>query len=115
MNHEERDDLWELLGCARPVKIPPFFSRNVLRTLREEKPVPAGVWAWLVRRWPVVATAVCALVVAGVVWMPRPQPADSLETLAEHVTESPDYAVIGNLDELLASQESSAWLTYSVD
>jgi hypothetical protein len=116
MNHEEeRDDLWELLGRARAAKMSPFFSRNVLRAIREEKPAPSGVVAWLLRRWPIAVAAVCALVVAGIALRPQPEAAVSLEILAEHVTESPDYAVIGNLDELLAAQESSVWLTSSVD
>jgi hypothetical protein len=35
MKNEEHDDLWELLGRARPVKASPMFSRNVLRAVRQ--------------------------------------------------------------------------------
>jgi hypothetical protein len=115
MNHEEHDDLWDLLGHARTAKASPFFARNVLRAIREEEPTASGVGSWLIRRWPILAAAACALLFAGVSLMPKPEPVVSVETLAVHVTESPDYAVIGNLDELLAAQESSAWLTTSVE
>lgn len=115
MNHEERDDLWELLGQARPAKVSPFFSRNVLRAIREEKAEPSGVLAWLLRRWPFVAAAACVLIFAGIALRPDPSPVVPIEVLAENVAHGPDYAVIGNLDELLAAQESSAWLTYSAN
>jgi hypothetical protein len=115
MKQEEHDDLWALLGRARSAKVSPFFARNVLRAIREEEPVNASVVAWLWRRWPIVAAAACALIFAGVKLMPEPEPLVSIDALAEQVTESPDYSVIGNLDELLAAQESSAWLTSSIE
>ena len=46
----KNDDLWELLGHAKPVSVSPFFARNVLRTLRQapaSSPVPAFVLRWL--------------------------------------------------------------------
>lgn len=115
MNHDERDNLWELLGRAREPKVSPFFARDVLRKLRAEESAPGGLLVWLLRRWPIAAAAACALVFAGVTLVPRPEPAVSVVAMAEHVSASPDYAVIGNLDELLAAEESSAWLTHSVD
>lgn len=115
MNHEERDDLWELLGRARPVRVSPFFSRNVLRALREEKPAASTPWAWLLRRWPIAAAAVGVFVLAALALIPRPEPVDPIDALVEHVSASPDFAVIGNLDELLAAEESSVWLSPSVD
>ena len=37
MNHdEEHDELWQLLGKANQPQPSPFFSRNVLRAIREE-------------------------------------------------------------------------------
>ncbi len=115
MNHDERDNLWELLGRARPAEVSPFFSRNVLRAIREAQPASSRVVTWLMRRWPLVAAAACALVFAGIALMPQPEPVDSVDVLAEYVSASPDYAVIGNLDELLATEQSSVWLNHSVD
>lgn len=120
MNDNERDELWELLGRARPAKISPFFARNVLRAIRGQEAAPSGAVAWLRSRWMLAGATACVLILGGIAaWMPddEPQaesvPMVSLDTLAERVTDSPDYAVIGNLDELLASQESSVWLTYT--
>ena len=114
MHHEENDDLWELLGKAAPARVSPFFSRNVLRAIREEQPARTGLFGWLRSRWTVVAAGACAVLVAGVVLRPQPEPVDPLTSLAEHVSASPDYFVISNLDELLAAEESSVWLDHSV-
>ena len=46
----DQDELWDLLGKARPVSVSPFFSRNVLREIRRnpERPqVPRLVLRWL--------------------------------------------------------------------
>jgi len=46
----DRDALWDLLGKAGPVSISPFFSRNVLREIRQSagRPaIPAFVLRWL--------------------------------------------------------------------
>lgn len=46
----EQDDLWELLGKARPVSVSPFFSRNVLREIRRDSGrswIPQPVLRWL--------------------------------------------------------------------
>ena len=111
MNTEEHDDLWHLLGKARAPEISPFFSRNVLRALRETAPEKGGVLGWLRRRWLVAATGACAVLVAGFVLMPRAeQPDQTTMLLAQEVSQSSDYQVISHLDELLASEASSVWL-----
>lgn len=123
MNDHERDDLWDLLGRVRPAKASSFFARNVLRAIREEKSIPSGIVDWLMSRWALIGSVAAVLAFAGIVASkPEEKPtqvsevAVSVDSLAQHVTESPDYAVIGNLDELLAAQESSAWLSsYTVD
>ena len=43
MNNEERDDLWQLLGRAKETAVSPFFSRNVLRSIREEESRAGGM------------------------------------------------------------------------
>ena len=111
MNTEENDDLWLLLGKARTPAASPFFARNVLRALREEQQEKPGVFAWLRRHWPLGALGTCALAVAALVLAPSPERADqSTVILAESVAQSIDYQVISNLDELIASEESLAWL-----
>lgn len=46
----DQDELWDLLGKARPVSVSPFFSRNVLREIRQNsgRPwIPRLVLRWL--------------------------------------------------------------------
>ncbi|MCE9612002.1 MAG: hypothetical protein K8R23_17530 [Chthoniobacter sp.] len=112
MNTDEHDDLWCLLGQAR-TKVPsPFFSRNVLRTIREERTEKTGVFAWMRRHWQIGSLSTCAVIAAAfVVFTPDPERADQSTTvLAESVAQSIDYQVINNLDELIAAEENLAWL-----
>ena len=39
---------------------------------------------------------------------------DSLVAITEQISDSPDFYVINDLDDLLASEESSVWLDNSV-
>ena len=113
MNHDEQDELWELLGKAREPKAAPFFASKVLRAIREE-PEPVGLLAWLRRKWIIPATAVaCALVVAFVAMRPvttnnQQAAADPLSELAAYVEKSEDSAE--SLAALLASEDHSIWL-----
>jgi hypothetical protein len=114
MNTEEQDDLWDLLGRAKTPAVSPFFSRNVLRVLREQQE-KFGFFLWLRRRWPVTAIGMCALatVVSFTVIQQMRQP-DPVVVLAQQVSVSPDYQVISNLDELLDSERNSVWLEASL-
>jgi hypothetical protein len=117
MNHpDEHDDLWHLLGKVRRTKVSPFFSRNVLREVRAQKQDEPGFFALLQRRWQLAlaATAVFAIIaVAG--WQYRHADffngsSDQLTAIAQQVSDSPDYDVISDLDELIASEDNSVWL-----
>jgi hypothetical protein len=107
---DEKDDLWRLLGKVREPQVSPFFSRDVLRAIREEAPVRVSVLDWLRRRWRVAAIGLSAVALAGgFAWRAADQP-DHLAVLAQEVSSSPDYHVITHLDELLDSEQSSVWL-----
>ena len=115
MNTEEHDDLWRLLGKVRTPSASPFFSRNVQRAIREERQETTGVFAWLRRHWQLGALGTCAVAVAvaALALAPGPQRTevpDPTALLAEQLSQSIDYQVISNLDELIASEESLAWL-----
>ncbi len=111
MNTEEHNDLWCLLGKARAPVVSPFFSRNVLRAIREEARDKMGIFGWLHARWQVVAVGACVLIVAGIALVPSAeQPDTATMLLAKQVSQGPDYQVIIHLDELLASEENSVWL-----
>jgi len=115
MNTEEHDDLWQLLGKARTPSVSPYFSRNVLRVIREEKQEKSGVMHWLRTRWAAVAVATCAVAISavGIVRHQRhssvPQP-EQMTLLAQQFSSSPDYQVVNHLDELLDSEKNSVWL-----
>ena len=111
MNTDEHDDLWSLLGKAKAPAASPFFSRNVLRAIREGAPEKRGVFAWVRLRWRLTAVSACVLIIVGFALPTRvEQPDKTTMLLAEQVSQSPDYQVISHLDELLASVESSVWL-----
>jgi len=120
----ERDDqdqaLWDLLGRASKPGPSPFFTRNVLREIRNQ-PQRRGIFAlfgtWTagnLRRGVLALSAATALVLAmgSLGWLPFFNEGIGGVALAESAesTEKTDYEVIVNLDELLAYQETSVWL-----
>lgn len=113
MNTEEHDDLWDLLGKAKATKASPFFSRNVLREIRESQPEPVGVLGWLRARWAIAALSMAVVTVVAVVSVEKAARPDPLLVLASQVSASPDYQVINHLDELLDSEQNSVWLEAS--
>ena len=117
MKTEEHDDLWELMGKARETRVSPFFSRNVLRAIREEKQEKTGFLAWLRSHWKVATVSfglVAAVAIVSVEQLERKERVDPLVVLANQVSVSPDYQVINHLDELLDSEQNSVWLEASV-
>ncbi len=116
---DDNDDLWKLLGKARPAAVSPFFARNVVREVREMRQESHGVFATLRRHWQ-FTTAAAALCVAAVTASQfigsdsQDRQVDSLMAITEQVSDGPDFYVINDLDDLLASEESSVWLDSSV-
>ena len=123
MNPSEDRELWNLLGKAREPRISPFFSRNVLRALKTS-PEPNRP-AWHFRellaavlgssRW---ATAGVAALLFLTSWVLLPIGRDKnrerdINQIAHLIASSPDYGVISQLDELLASEEGNLWLESS--
>jgi anti-sigma-K factor RskA len=120
MNADDNDKLWELLGKARKPEVSPFFSRNVLRTLRQEEEAQPRMgraffsklrrWAW--RTAIASVCAVAALIAVFPNTIVRHHHAAPVETgIATQVADNPaDYEVVKHLDELVADEESSVWL-----
>jgi len=115
MKNEEHDDLWKLLGRAKTPAVSPFFSRNVLRSIREEQQEKPGFLFWLRGHWQVTAISACALVVAASFAVQQERQPDPVLVLAQQVSASPDYQVISNLDELLDTERNSIWLEASIN
>ena len=115
MNHEEQDELWNLLGKARQPKPSAFFAANVIRAVRAElsqaEPRP-GLLAWLRAKWVLpLAAAACAAVFAFLALRPAATMApvaDPLEEMATAAAAAPETAP--SLDTLLASEDNSIWL-----
>lgn len=116
MNHDEHDDLWELLGKAKDPQPSPFFSRNVLREVRNLQQEKSRFFAWLRQHWVLAGSAACAVVVSAISVVDSRQPVevkDPIVALAQQVATSPDFQVIENLDELIAFEDNSVWLDSS--
>jgi hypothetical protein len=123
MKTDEQDDLWRLLGHAKAPSVSPYFSRNVLRAIREEEQEKPGLLARIFAhhpwRWAVPGACAVLLAVFSLNFHRAKQatsqvaqvtPVDPVAVLAQQVSSSPDYQVINHLDELLASEETSVWL-----
>lgn len=109
---DEQDDLWRLLGQARPVEPSAFFARNVVREVRAIDQEHRPAWAlWLLRPRPLawIGVAMASLAIVCTLQF-VPSSVDTEVVIAEQVSKSSDYLVITDLDELLASEESSLWL-----
>ncbi len=117
---DEQDDLWRLLGRARQQKVSPFFSRNVVREVRALPQEQRGFFGLLSRHWRFsIAGAAIGGVAAFAAFrfmgnVSQTRQIDSLVAITEQISDSPDFYVINDLDDLLASEESSVWLDNSV-
>jgi hypothetical protein len=106
MKREEDEKLWDLLGHSAEPKVSPFFSRNVVRKIRETQgETSAGRW-WNLR-WLVPATGLAVAVLAALllrVQVPRSTPPDPRENgLA--LSEIQDSELIADLDDLVGSDD----------
>lgn len=120
--NDDNDKLWELLGKTRQPEVSPFFSRNILRAVRQaeqERPAIRGRFSRLIRalnRWTwqtaIACTCVAALLIgAGPVPFMHRRHSEPVQTkTARQIAGNPDYEVIKHLDELVADEESSLWL-----
>jgi hypothetical protein len=108
MNREDDEQLWDLLGAARPPEASPFFARNVLRQVRGEGARKTSLWLSWRRLIPVsgIVAATAAIFIAYSVSF-RPAPGSDDDAIAK--IDVQDYEVVADLDDLLASDESSLW------
>ena len=117
---DENDDLSRLLGRAKLPVVSPFFSRNVIREVRGVRRENPGLLAMLRRHWRLTATAAvagCIMAIAGSQFIGSNRhngQIDSLMAITEQVSDSADFYVINDLDDLLASEENSVWLDNSL-
>jgi len=125
MKADDNDKLWALLGKTKEPAVSPFFSRNVLRAVRQERQgqdaSPARSFFRFLRHWTwqlaIAGTcAVAALITIAPGTFVRHHHSTAVKaTFARQIAGNPDYEVIKHLDELVADEESSLWLDDSVN
>ncbi|MDP9005214.1 MAG: hypothetical protein M3N12_10560 [Verrucomicrobiota bacterium] len=110
MNRDDDKRLWDLLGQAAEPKVSPFFSRNVVREIRQATGSRAPR-RWFGLRGLIPATGV-AVALALMVFLRSPSPVSSTpdspaDTIS--VVSAQDYEVIADLDDLLVSDDNPSW------
>lgn len=98
----ENDALWNLLGKARKIEASPYFTRQVLREVRQQAARPAVSLAGILR-WLVPASAAAALVVG---W--------SALQWQHHQAEEEFNAYFdsaADLQSLVAQEDAAIWIT----
>jgi len=111
MKREDDQQLWDLLGQAKPRQLSPFFARNVVRRIRERSARFEWLRGWLSPRRLVPVTGVAIAVIATILAVHQPagrNPADSPPDVIVRI-DPQDYDVVADLDELLATDETSLW------
>ena len=112
MKREDDRELWDLLGNAGEPKLSPFFARNVVRSVRQER----SWWHRLVQQLPprrlVPAAAIALAIAAAAMSLSKARPdsatPDNLrDTIAQ--LDPIDFQVIAELDDLLALEEDNLW------
>ena len=101
----------DVLGRLPEPTLSPFFSRNVLRKIRQKPTRFERVRNWFSVRKVVGASAVAAVVVALalVTHYPGPRTTSSSDSDVVAKIDPQDYDVVADLDELIAWDENSAW------
>lgn len=110
MRREDDQALWDVLGKAAQPELSPFFARNVLREIRNERGWRERAKAWFSLKKLVPATGVAVVILALALFSRTPPavPEDAPpDTIAQ--VEAQDYEVIVDLDDLIAWEEDSLW------
>jgi len=111
MKREDDQQLWDLLGQARPTEVSPFFARNLVRTIRQHPRRAEWLRGWLSPRKLIPATALAVAVIAAILTIHRPtlvNPTDGVPDVIAAI-DPQDYDVVADLDELMAADENNLW------
>ena len=111
MKPQDDKELWDVLGRLPEPALSPFFARNVLRKIRQERAHFERVRNWLNARKIVGVSAVAAVVVALalVTHYPGPRKTSSSDSDVVAKIDPQDYDVVADLDALIAWDENSVW------
>lgn len=112
MKREDDPELWDTLAKGTSPALSPFFARNVLRQVREERSWRANVVRWLRPRALIPASAIAlVLLVSGISLHSKLKSEGAADNPPETVAviEPQDYEVVADLDDLLASDDDNVW------
>jgi hypothetical protein len=110
MKRDDDPKLWDLLGHAEEPKVSPFFSRNVLRDIRQRGTSSAlREWFGLRRLIPVTGVAMALLAVALLRTQTSVPSSSKSQSDKMEIVSAQDYEVISDLDDLLASDDNNSW------
>ena len=119
MKREDDQELWDLLGKSSEPTLSPFFARNVVRHVRQERGWRETAWSWLRPQVLIPSAAVAIALLAAVSTFEKPTADPALATDTASADELPvtvaqldprDFEVVADLDDLLAfEEEESLW------
>jgi len=111
MKREDDQQLWDLLGRVPSAQLSPFFARNIVRKIRERSTGFERLRRWLSPRRLVPAAGIAVALIAAFLAFHQPLPRESGENAPDVIAkiDPQDYDVVADLDELLATDESSLW------
>lgn len=106
MNREEDPPLWDLLGRSKGATPSPFFTRNVLRAVRNETPEKRNLIAWFrLRRLVPTLSAVAAVLITAFTLQALHHHRSSQRGIASAEVQDSDAAA--DLDVLISNDDDS--------
>jgi hypothetical protein len=107
MKREDDEQLWDFLGRLPRPELSPFFSRNIVRKVRDELPAPRSR-RWV--RWLVPTSVAASALIIALVGLHRPAwPTQSSDVDVVASIDPQDYEVVADLDQLAAADENTLW------
>ena len=111
MDREDDKQLWDILGSIPEPTLSPFFSRNVVRSVRQEATRFDRMRSGFSWRRLAAASAVLIVVISMAIATHHPvsqtKAANDTDLVAK--IDPQDYDVVADLDELIAWDENSVW------
>ena len=111
MKREDDQQLWDLLGQAPQTELSPFFARNIVRRIRQQRPPFGRLRSWLTPGKLVPAAGLAVAVIAAILATHQSTPRSPVDGAPDVIVkiDPQDYDVVADLDELLVTDESSLW------
>jgi hypothetical protein len=112
MKREDDQRLWDLLGSSVEQQPGPFFSRNVLREIRQQPTWSQRFGSAFTLKRVVPATAAAAILIAITFFTRTSSQSPSAASNQDDVIAKlnvEDYEVVADLDDLVAVDDNSLW------